>query len=155
MCAWLVCFVFNPLISSCGGGTEPPAACPMGYFCPYGDKQPCPAGHYSGSRTGLRTVDECVLCPAGFYCPEATATPIPSSPVFFMLTTYRATTFRGWECRQIPVWSNVQLLTHAPKAASRPTEAHHASSAFTVPQALQIRMTILAQQALSPTVITL
>jgi hypothetical protein len=53
--------------------------CSMGYFCPrgsYKDQYPCPASTYSGMRTQLRDVSECIPCPAGYYCPSATATPL-------------------------------------------------------------------------------
>jgi len=54
-----------------------PKPCPTGFYCPGGKRQTCPAGYYSGSRTGLKTLDECLLCPSGFYCPAGSEEAIP------------------------------------------------------------------------------
>jgi hypothetical protein len=36
---------------------------------------PCPAGTYSGARTGLTDSSQCLNCTVGHYCPEASSQP--------------------------------------------------------------------------------
>eukprot|EP01022_Parablepharisma_sp_SALTPOND_P011564 TRINITY_DN1484_c0_g1_i1.p1 TRINITY_DN1484_c0_g1~~TRINITY_DN1484_c0_g1_i1.p1 ORF type:complete len:805 (+),score=10.50 TRINITY_DN1484_c0_g1_i1:2730-5144(+) len=68
----------------------------MGYYCPNGAKQACPAGYYSGSRTGLRTMDECIICPAGFYCPLGEPDPIPAPVVILLSFTRNQGHYNPW-----------------------------------------------------------
>jgi hypothetical protein len=60
--------------------------CAKGYFCPLGSyprQWPCPAGTFSGYRSGLKDQSECMVCPAGNYCPQASVDPRPVLPGYY------------------------------------------------------------------------
>lgn len=75
---------FSIKLSLCEGAGAQPRPCPEGFYCPGGPSQTCPAGYYSGTRTGLKSIDECQLCPAGFYCPEGSKEAMPVPEVFYI-----------------------------------------------------------------------
>jgi len=66
----------NPPGYETAEGSQSPSICPKGYYCPGDKKFPCPPGTYSGGRTGLTDISQCVLCPAGYYCPEGSDVPL-------------------------------------------------------------------------------
>jgi hypothetical protein len=59
----------------CDEGVSYGTECPEGYFCPqgttYDHQYPCPSGTYGGKRTGLKSIEDCLICPAGHYCPRS------------------------------------------------------------------------------------
>ena len=44
-----------------------PSVCTAGFYCPIGNKYPCPSGQYS-EIPGLQREDNCKPCPSGSYC---------------------------------------------------------------------------------------
>ncbi|KAL8012133.1 putative tyrosine-protein kinase ephrin type A/B receptor [Plasmopara halstedii] len=68
-----------PRGSYCPTGSSEPQVCPQGYFCLEGtraaNQYPCPAGMFSGPKTGLTIASQCNECPSGSYCPEASSAP--------------------------------------------------------------------------------
>mmetsp|Transcript_25097 Transcript_25097/g.27850 ORF Transcript_25097/g.27850 Transcript_25097/m.27850 type:complete len:302 (+) Transcript_25097:2542-3447(+) len=62
--------------------------CPSGSYCPSGtpagDTHKCPAGTYSGIRTGARLESDCLPCTIGHYCVEGTISPIPAAEGYYI-----------------------------------------------------------------------
>ncbi|TYZ59327.1 hypothetical protein PybrP1_004972 [[Pythium] brassicae (nom. inval.)] len=64
----------------CEQGSPEPESCPQGYYCREAtgsaNQYPCPAGTFSGPKTGLTDASQCQQCQIGSYCPEASSSPI-------------------------------------------------------------------------------
>jgi hypothetical protein len=68
--------------------TTAPTICPAGSYCPSGTAastdNKCPAGTYSGTKTGSRLLSDCLPCTIGHYCDEGTATPTPAAAGYYI-----------------------------------------------------------------------
>ena len=73
---------FSIKLSVCQGAGAQPKPCPEGFYCPGGPNVTRPAGYYSGTRTGRKSIDDCQLSPAGFFCPDGSKGAIPVPEVF-------------------------------------------------------------------------
>ena len=62
--------------------------CPAGHYCPSGTteekKFPCPAGYYTGQRTGAKLQSECFPCKLGHYCEAGTINPTPAPAGYYI-----------------------------------------------------------------------